>query len=63
MSREARQQYLDEIYAMDNAGRRQRSVAEVVIVLTIWVIIVATSVLVLVGSVLGSLAVVRHFWS
>jgi hypothetical protein len=63
MSREARQQYLDEIYAMDNAGRRRRSPTEVVIVLTIWVIIVAASVLVLVGSVLGSLAVVRHFWS
>jgi hypothetical protein len=63
MSREARQQYLDEIYAMDNAGRRRRSVTEVVIVLTIWVIMVATSVLILVGSVLGSLAVVRHFWS
>jgi hypothetical protein len=63
MNREARQQYLDEIYAMANGGRRRRNVTEVVIVLTMWVIIVATSVLVLVGSVLGSLAVVRHFWS
>jgi hypothetical protein len=63
MNRAARQKYLDEIYALDNAGRRRRSVTEIVVICTIWCVIVAISVLILVGSVVLTVAVVRRFWA
>jgi hypothetical protein len=56
-----RQKYLDEIYALDNAGRRRRSVTEVIVICTIWAVILGVSVLILVGSVFLIVAVVRQF--
>jgi hypothetical protein len=58
MNRAARQKYLDEIYALDNAGR---SVTEVIVICTIWGVILGVSVLILVGSVFLIVAVVRQF--
>jgi hypothetical protein len=63
MNRAARQKYLDEIYALDNAGRRRRSTTEIVVIGMIWGFIVAISVLILLGSVFLIVAVVRQFWS
>jgi ABC-type lipoprotein release transport system permease subunit len=61
VNRAARQKYLDEIYALDNAGRRRRSLTEVIVVATIWGVILGVSVLILVGSVFLIVAVVRQF--
>jgi ABC-type lipoprotein release transport system permease subunit len=63
MNRAARQKYLDEIYALDNAGRRRRSLTEIVVVGLVWGVILGVSVLILVGSVVLTVAVVRQFWS
>jgi hypothetical protein len=38
-------------------------VTEIVVICTIWCVIVAISVLILVGSVVLTVAVVRRFWS
>jgi ABC-type lipoprotein release transport system permease subunit len=64
MNRAARQKYLDEIYALDNQrSRRRRSTTEVIVICTIWGVILGVSVLILVGSVMLTVAVVRQFWA